>query len=251
MSDGMSRLTPLHRPRPVRATLLALISILSQRPAAAMDEAAYAVARAAMVDEQIAARGIQDPQVLAALRAVPRHRFVPASQRHNAYQDFPLPIGRGQTISQPYIVALMTQHVRPQAGDRALEVGTGSGYQAAVLAQLVQHVYTIELEDSLARSAAATLRELNYDNVTVRSGDGYGGWPEHAPFDIIIVTAAADHVPQPLLDQLEPGGRLIIPVGPVFATQHLQLIEKDSAGKLRRSDISVVRFVPLRRERGR
>jgi protein-L-isoaspartate(D-aspartate) O-methyltransferase len=178
---------------------------------------------------------------------VPRHLFIPVAERGRAYSDGPVAIGQGQTISQPYIVALMTELVRPQSGDRVLEIGTGSGYQAAVLARLVSHVYTIELEDTLARSAAAVLRELKYDNITVRAGDGYAGWPEHAPFDIVIVTAAPEQIPQPLLDQLKPGGRLIVPVGPRFTVQQLQLLEKDKNGAVTTRDVSPVMFVPLRR----
>lgn len=213
----------------------------------ALDESSYSAAREAMVREQVADRGIHNPRVMQALRNVPRHLFVPADERRRAYADGPLPIGHGQTISQPYIVALMTELVRPESGDRVLEVGTGSGYQAAVLAQLVSHVYTIELEDALARSAATVLRELKYENITVRAGDGYAGWPDEAPFDIVVVTAAPDHVPQPLIDQLKPGGRLIVPVGPRFAVQQLQLIEKDAAGTIKTTNVSPVMFVPLRR----
>jgi protein-L-isoaspartate(D-aspartate) O-methyltransferase len=198
-----------------------------------------------MVREQIAARGISNRSVLAAMREVPRHQFVPESEQSHAYEDQPLPIGSGQTISQPYVVALMTELVRPTASDRALEVGTGCGYQAAVLAGLVSHVYSIEIVDVLANSARKRLSDLEYKNVTVRAGDGYAGWPEMAPFDIIIVTAAPDHVPQPLLDQLKAGGRMIVPVGPVYSVQSLQLIEKDASGKLSTREITPVRFVPL------
>jgi protein-L-isoaspartate(D-aspartate) O-methyltransferase len=212
------------------------------------EDSTYTAARAAMVSEQLAARGIQSPHVLDAMRRVPRHRFVPDSERRHAYRDMPLPIGHGQTISQPYIVALMTQSVEPRADARVLEIGTGSGYQAAVLAELVDHVYSIEIEEELARTARAVLDELGYDNVTVRAGDGYGGWPEHAPFDIIVVTAAPEHVPQALIDQLKPGGTMIVPVGPVYAVQELRLIEKDANGRLREKNIAPVRFVPMRRE---
>ena len=212
-----------------------------------MSDSPYDNARETMVREQIAARGVANPAVVAALRCVPRHLFVPQAERDRAYVDAPVPIGHGQTISQPYIVALMTELVRPQSSDRVLEVGTGSGYQAAVLAQLVSHVYTIELEETLGRRAEEVLRELRNDNVTVRIGDGYTGWSEHAPFDIIIVTAAPEQVPQPLLDQLKPGGRLIVPVGPRFSVQQLQLIEKDAAGDLTTRSVSAVMFVPLRR----
>lgn len=199
-----------------------------------------------MVD-QLAQRDIRDRRVLDAMRKVPRHRFVPESEQRLAYADAPLPIGEDQTISQPYVVALMTQAVRPKASDRALEVGTGSGYQAAVLAELVDHVYSIEIEPTLAAGAQRTLEALGYRNVTVRVGDGYAGWPEHAPFDIIVVTAAPDHVPEPLLEQLKPGGRMILPVGPRSLSQQLRLIEKDGSGKFRTRDLSPVRFVPLRR----
>lgn len=204
-------------------------------------------ARETMVREQIATRGIRDPRVIEALRAVPRHSFVPEPERSRAYDDAPVPIGQGQTISQPYIVALMTELLRAQPGDRVLEVGTGSGYQAAVLARLVSHVYTIELEETLASTAAALLRDLKYENITVHTGDGYTGWPEHAPFDIVVVTAAPEQIPQPLIEQLQPGGRLIVPVGPRFRVQQLQLIEKDAAGAIRTRDIAPVMFVPLRR----
>ncbi len=216
----------------------------------AQDDLSYAAPRETMVREQIAGRGIRDARVIEALRQVPRHLFMPAAERQHAYADGPVPIGQGQTISQPYIVALMTELVRPQSGDRVLEVGAGSGYQAAVLARLVAHVYTVELEDALARTATALLRELEYENVTVRSGDGYAGWPEHAPFDIVFVTAAPEQVPQPLIDQLKPGGRMIVPVGPRFSVQRLQLIEKDAGGATRTTDVSRVMFVPLRRAAG-
>jgi protein-L-isoaspartate(D-aspartate) O-methyltransferase len=211
------------------------------------DEASYSRARGAMVNEQIVGRDVKNPAVLEAMRRVPRHRFVPASELAYAYRDTPLPIGRGQTISQPYIVALMTELVAPEPSDIVLEVGTGSGYQAAVLAEIVEHVYTIELEPDLARSASHVLRELGYDNVTVRSGDGYAGWPEHAPFDVIIVTAAPDHVPEALTAQLKKGGSMILPVGPVHSIQHLRLIEKDERGELNTREIAPVRFVPMRR----
>jgi len=213
----------------------------------ALDDSSYDAARETMVREQIAARGIRDPRVIESMRRVPRHLFVPPADRERAYIDAPVPIGEGQTISQPYIVALMTELVRPQSGDRVLEIGTGSGYQAAVLSGLVRHVYTIELEETLARRAEGVLREQKYDNVTVRVGDGYAGWPEHAPFDIIVVTAAPEQVPQPLIDQLKPGGRLVVPVGPRFTVQQLQLIEKNASGEIHTKNVSPVMFVPLRR----
>ena len=205
-------------------------------------------ARLEMVRTQLAARDIENTEVLDAMRRVPRHAFVGPSEVQHAYRDTPLPLSHGQTISQPYIVALMTQLVRPEPNDKALEVGTGSGYQAAVLAELIDHVYTIELEPDLARSATVLLEQLGYDNVTVRAGDGYGGWSDHAPFDIIIVTAAPDKVPQALLDQLARGGRMIIPVGPIHSAQQLRLIEKSQDGQIQTRDIAPVRFVPMRRE---
>lgn len=203
------------------------------------------------------ARGMQDyarpigerphPRVLAAMRAVPRHLFVPAAFRGDAYDDRPLPIGEGQTISQPSLVALMTHLLRPKPGDVMLEVGTGSGYQAAILSRLVGHVYSVEIVEPLARGAADRLSSLGYANVSVRHGDGYAGWPEHAPFDGIIVTAGAPHVPQPLVDQLKPGGRMVIPVGPAHATQSLRLITKNARGRVDQQFVIPVRFVPLTR----
>jgi protein-L-isoaspartate(D-aspartate) O-methyltransferase len=187
--------------------------------------------------------------VLDAMRRVPRHEFVPATVRDDAYLDSPLPIGSGQTISQPYIVALMTELARPTPADRALEVGTGSGYQAAVLSRLVSRVFSVEVVDTLARSADATLRRLGYSNVTVRNGDGYLGWPDEAPFDIILVTAAPEEVPRALIAQLKPGGRLVVPVGRVHDVQDLQLIEKDAAGRVSTRSVIPVRFVPLIRKR--
>jgi protein-L-isoaspartate(D-aspartate) O-methyltransferase len=206
---------------------------------------AFERARRAMVADQIASRGVKDPRVLEAMRAVPRHEFLPASLRADAYFDSPLPIGHGQTISQPYIVALMTELARPAPSDRALEVGTGSGYQAAVLSRLVAHVFSVELVEPLAESASALLRRLGYRNVTVRNGDGYLGWPDEAPFDIILVTAAPEEVPAALVAQLKPGGRLVVPVGRVWDVQDLQLVEKDAAGKVKTRSIIPVRFVPL------
>jgi protein-L-isoaspartate(D-aspartate) O-methyltransferase len=229
----------------LRASALALFCT---NEALAADEPAYARLRQEMVEDQIAGRGVRNETVLAAMRKVPRHEFVPAPERARAYRDSPLPIGEGQTISQPYIVALMTELVRPDRSDRVLEIGTGSGYQAAVLAEIVDHVYTIELEPSLAASAAKVLSRLGYENVTVRAGDGYAGWKEHAPYDVVIVTAAPDHIPEPLLEQLAPGGVMVAPVGPIFATQQLRLIEKDENGKIGSRDVAAVRFVPLRRE---
>ncbi len=204
---------------------------------------AYAEARRRMVEHQLRARDITGRDVLAAMEKVPRHEFVPESMRTLAYADSPLPIGYDQTISQPYIVALMTQLARPKPDSRALDVGTGSGYQAAVLAELVDHVYGIEILCPLAEQASARLARLGYENVEVRCGDGYRGWPEHAPFDLIILAAAPDHVPQPLIDQLAPGGRLILPVGD-FA-QDLVVVEKQADGTVKRWSMIPVRFVPM------
>lgn len=198
-----------------------------------------------MVFRQIAARGIQANAVLDAMRKVPRHRFVPDALRTLAYNDTPLPIGFQQTISQPYIVAAMTELLDVGAGDTVLEVGTGSGYQAAVLAEIVAHVYTIEIVEPLATQSAARLAALGYSNVTVRAGDGYAGWPEHAPFDGIIVTAGADHVPQPLLDQLRVGARMVIPVGDTLHEQQLQVLTKRDDATVIQEAIMPVRFVPL------
>ena len=198
--------------------------------------------RARMVADQIEARGVSDPRVLAAMRAVPRHEFVPERWRESAYRDRPLPIGSGQTISQPYIVAAMTELAALQPDSRVLEVGTGCGYQAAVLQEVAAEVYTIEIVEELARSAEETLARLGYAAVRVRHGDGYRGWPEAAPFDAILVTAAAPRVPQPLLEQLSPGGRLVIPVGEGF--QELEVHTRTSHGvEVRR--VFSVRFVPM------
>lgn len=199
--------------------------------------------RVAMVEQQIERRGIRDQGILAAMKTVPRHLFVPSELVDSAYRDGPLPIGFEQTISQPYIVALMTELVRPQLEDRALEIGTGCGYQAAVLSQLVQEVTSIEIVEELASRAARRLSDLGYHNVQVHHGDGYRGWPEKAPFDIILVAAAPDHVPQPLIDQLALGGRLVIPVG--RGSQDLKLIEKDKNGRVTKSQVAAVRFVPM------
>jgi protein-L-isoaspartate(D-aspartate) O-methyltransferase len=183
--------------------------------------------------------------VLRVLGEVERHEFVPRGQQSNAYANRPLPIGHGQTISQPYIVALMTDLVDPQPDQVVLEVGTGSGYQAAVLARLVREVYSIEIIEELATEAGARLERLGFDNVTTRLGDGYYGWEKHAPFDAIVVTAAASHVPPPLVAQLKPGGRMVIPVGSRFLTQYLLLVEKTADGEILTRQITAVRFVPL------
>jgi protein-L-isoaspartate(D-aspartate) O-methyltransferase len=185
------------------------------------------------------------PRVMAAMRAVPRHAFVPLGEQRYAYANGPLPIGQGQTISQPYIVALMTELLRPEPGDVVLEIGTGSGYQAAVLSCLVERVYSLEVLPALARDAAARLADLGFDNVTCRQGDGNLGWPEPAPYDGIIVTAAAPAIPPPLVEQLRPGARLVIPVGPPYGHQVLRVVEKDLEGATTERDILGVVFVPL------
>jgi protein-L-isoaspartate(D-aspartate) O-methyltransferase len=195
-----------------------------------------------MVDEQLRARDIRSPRVLEAMRKVPRHVFVPESQRGNAYEDGPLPIGHGQTISQPYIVAFMTQALDVRATDRVLEIGTGSGYQAAVLGELAKEVYTIEIVTPLAERARETLTALGYRNVHVRAGNGYLGWPEQAPFDRVIVTAAPDEVPPALVDQLSAGGLMAIPVGTI--DQELRILRKTAAG-LETLQTLPVRFVPM------
>lgn len=187
------------------------------------------------------------PRVLDAMARVPRHRFVPESQRRHAYEDRPLPIGHGQTISQPYVVALMTSLLRPERDQKILEIGTGSGYQAAVLAELGAQVYTIEIVEPLGRQAAKQLRA--YPDVHTRIGDGYQGWPEHAPFDAIMVTAAVTPIPPTLLAQLKPGGRMVIPVGSQWRSQALMLVEKDPSGRIRQDRIIPVRFVPLTDDR--
>ena len=205
-----------------------------------MDE--YTALRERMVETQIARRGVVDSAVLAAMRTVPRHCFVPEKHRPYSYSDEPLPIGEGQTISQPYIVAYMTEAMELRSTDRVLEIGTGSGYQAAVLARIVDSVFTIEIIEPLAQRAESTLAELGYTNVFVRCGDGYRGWPEHAPFDAIIVTAAPDHVPKPLIDQLAVGGRLVIPVG--IISQDLLVVRRIKDGVVTDTTLPV-RFVPM------
>jgi len=200
-----------------------------------------------MVREQIEARGVSNARVLQAMRNTPRHEFVPEQLQSQAYEDGPLPIGYNQTISQPYIVAVMTELLEPRKEDRVLEIGTGSGYQAAVLSRLVKQVYTIELLEELANSARQRLRRLGYVNVEVRAGDGYAGWPEQAPFDKIIVTAAPESIPQALLDQLKPGGVMVVPAGP-FGLQELMVVEKDKKGVTRTRSVLPVRFVPMLRK---
>jgi protein-L-isoaspartate(D-aspartate) O-methyltransferase len=226
-----------------------LVVLMVSAPAAAQEHATeqrWSEARAQLV-EQLAGLGIRDSATLAAMGAVPRHEFVPPEYRIAAYEDTPLPIGSEQTISQPAVVALMTELIRPRRGRRVLEVGTGSGYQAAVLAQAGCEVWTIEIFAGLARAARERLRRLGYSAVKVRHGDGYLGWPEPAPFDAIVVTAAADSVPPALLRQLAPEGRLVMPVGDPEGDQDLLLVEKDRAGRVASRRVIPVRFVPLLR----
>ena len=201
-----------------------------------------------MVKHQISDRGIGDREVLKAMRKVPRHLFVPAEYQNEAYNDNPLPIGYGQTISQPYIVAYMTEVSRPEKKKKALEIGTGSGYQAAILADIVDSVYTIEIVPELAAESKARLKTLGYNNVIVRAGDGYNGWAQHAPFDIIIVTAAISEVPKPLSDQLAENGRMVIPVGEQGSVQELILLIKKN-GKIEKKQLLPVRFVPFKRSK--
>lgn len=208
----------------------------------------YIDARNEMVQTQIVARGISNSRVLRAMRKVPRHLFVPLEYQNDAYGDYPLPIGHGQTISQPYIVAYMTEVAQPDNKKKVLEIGTGSGYQAAVLAEIADTVYTIEIVNELAAESSARLKKLGYNNIVVRAGDGYYGWSRHAPFDIIIVTAAAEEIPQPLIDQLAENGRLVIPVGKSFDLQDLILLVKKN-GKLEKKRLAPVRFVPFRRSK--
>jgi protein-L-isoaspartate(D-aspartate) O-methyltransferase len=224
-------------------SLLLILAVAMACMAAAPQEDELAVARQRMVAEQIRVRGVTDPAVLAAVEAVPRHLFVPEGERRNAYEDRPLPIGSGQTISQPYIVALMTSLLGIRPGDRILEVGTGSGYQAAVLSRLAGEVYSVEILKPLGERARRTLAELGYDNVHLRIGDGYEGWPSAAPFDGIIVTAAPPSIPQPLLRQLKVGGKLVIPVGKTY--QDLIVMTKRKDGGFDRDNVLPVRFVPM------
>ena len=205
--------------------------------------------RMKMVEEQIKSRGVSDPLVLKAMEKVKRHQFVETELQEAAYEDHPLPIGEGQTISQPYIVASMTELLQLKGGEKILEVGTGSGYQAAVLAEIVREVYTIEIIPELALKAKKNLEANKYKKVYVKTGDGYLGWPEMAPFDGILVTAAPDHIPKPLVEQLNPGARMVIPVGPTYQVQYLKVIEKNKNGSIKEDIQYPVRFVPLTREK--
>jgi len=236
----------------------ALLIICASLLISAADEARYAVERKALLAEiqrdaaaTAGATGRRkfSARVMGAMNAVPRHRFVPPSNVGNAYANRPLPIGHGQTISQPYIVALMTELLEPQPDDVILEVGTGSGYQAALLADLIARVYTMEIIAPLAKSAGVRLQQLGYHNIEVKLGDGYYGWPEHAPYDGIIVTAAATSIPPPLIQQLKPGGRMVIPVGAPFYAQDLILVRKDAQGKTTTTSVLAVAFVPLTGDR--
>ncbi len=228
--------------------LVALLSLWllawATLPAGATEPAATLHARERMVREQLQARGILRPEVLAAMRSVPRHWFVPADLAGSAYQDHPLPIGEGQTISQPYIVALMTELLELKPSEPVLEIGTGSGYQAAVLSALASRVYTIEIKQKLFENASTTLSRYDFKNVTCRHGDGYFGWPEAAPFDAILITAAVDHIPPPLIAQLKDGGRLVLPLGSPFGYQNLVLVTKRGPDVVLRNIIGVL-FVPL------
>jgi protein-L-isoaspartate(D-aspartate) O-methyltransferase len=224
-----------------------LLALALATPAEAQTGDCWREERERLVTEDLVPQGITDSLTLAAMRAVPRHEFVPVDQRPRAYADIPLPIGHDQTISQPAVVAFMTQVISPRPGLRVLEVGTGSGYQAAVLAETGARVWTIEIFRALADEARARLQRLGYGRVQVRHGDGYAGWPEVGPFDAIVVTAGADSIPPPLVRQLAPGGRLVMPVGDPWADQRLVLLLKDSSGRVASRDLLPVRFVPLLR----
>ncbi len=241
---------------------LLLVGLLTSLPAVADAENTaappdpYQAQRDRMVDRDVGGRDawgvrtpVEDKRVLEAMRIVPRHEFIPENIRAQAYADSPLPIGYGQTISQPYIVGYMTELLNVAEDAVVLEIGTGSGYQAAVLSPLVKEVYSIEIIAELEKTARTALDRLAYDNVKTKAGDGYHGWPEHAPFDAIIVTAAASHIPPPLVEQLKPGGRMVIPVGPPGQVQHLMIVEKDEDGAVRQRNVMPVRFVPLTRTR--
>ena len=232
--------TRYHAHSSMNQALLALMILVA--PLVGQD---YARLREFMVRNQIEARGVRNPEVLAAMRAVPRHLFVPLSFRSAAYDDRPLPIGYGQTISQPTIVAVMTELLEPHRDHRVLEIGTGSGYQAAVLSRLAKQVYTIEIIEALSNSARARLTSLGYRNIEVRAGDGYKGWPEAAPFDCIMLTSAPPQLPQALIDQLKPGGKLVAPVGDSTGTQNLVVLDKDSAGRTKQRSVIPVQFVPM------
>lgn len=228
----------------VMAGLLSAGGCHPEGPPTPVEAASVVEARVRMVRDQLLARGVTDARVLAAMGGVPRQEFLPVALRSQAYADGPLPIGHGQTISQPYVVAFMTAALEPKPDDRILEIGTGSGYQAAVLSGLVAEVFSVEIVEPLARRAEGDLKRLGYRNIQVRAGDGYLGWPEAAPFDAIIVTCAPDHIPQALVAQLKVGGRMIVPVGPQGGAQELYLLRKGPAG-LAQQAVLPVRFVPM------
>ncbi|MBI1956769.1 MAG: protein-L-isoaspartate(D-aspartate) O-methyltransferase [Acidobacteria bacterium] len=235
-----------HNSRPTPVHCLTVLALLTWLASASDAQDKYAERRERMVSEQIEARGVRDERVLEAMRTIPRHLFVPPSLENQAYLDRPLSIGEEQTISQPYIVAFMTELLRPEPDDVVLEVGTGSGYHAAVLSRLVRHVYTIEIIPSLASAAEQRLQQLQFDNVMVKTGDGYLGWPEHAPFDDIVVTAAPPEIPSALLAQLKRGGRMVVPVGKPDRTQNLMLLEKSkTSDQIVGRTVIPVRFVPM------
>jgi protein-L-isoaspartate(D-aspartate) O-methyltransferase len=243
--------TSAEQPEEIEQTTLPATVEANSEAEEATEEAVddpFTEAREELIETGIIAYGIGDSSVIEAIRETPRHFFVPEEYRSQAYANHPLPIGYGQTISQPYIVALMTEAADLEPGDQVLEVGTGSGYQAAVLAELVDHVYTVEIIGALVERAGDTLQASGYDNITVRHADGYFGWPEHAPFDAIVVTAAPDHIPQPLVAQLKVGAHMIIPVGPVGGYQTLWRVTKVNEEEVRTEDLGGVQFVPLTRE---
>lgn len=237
------------RPYPTIISSLSLAALLIASPRG-LTAQNYQKQRLEMVSRQIEARGVSNPTVLNAMRSVERHRFVDGELAREAYSDRPLPIGHGQTISQPYIVAYMTEIIRPKSDMRVLEIGTGSGYQAAVLAEIVDSVFTIEIVEPLATQASKRLREVGYDNVDTKHGDGYWGWEDKGPFDAVVVTAAAEHVPPPLITQLKDGGRMIIPLGSPFFTQNLVLVQK-TGDEVRTRSLFPVRFVPFTRDKSR
>jgi len=224
-----------------------IVIILFSLSALILQEDKFKSARSDMVRSQLVSRGINNKDVLKVFREVQRHRFVPERYINNAYDDSPLPIGYGQTISQPYIVAYMTEIIQPGKNDKVLEIGTGSGYQAAVLSGIVNEVYTVEIIPELEKAASQRLKKLGYKNIFIKAADGYFGWKEFAPFDAIVVTAAAEYIPPPLIEQLKDGGRMIIPVGSPFLTQQLMLIEKQN-GEIKSESLMPVRFVPFTRK---
>lgn len=226
------------------SVLLFIVFAITFPAACTSDETSLEAKHQIMIENDLKARGIDDPTVISAMQKVKRHHFVDKNSQKNAYGDYPLPIGEGQTISQPYIVGLMTQSLKLNSSDRILEIGTGSGYQAAVLAEIVKEVYSIEIKEKLAHKAAALLSYLGYANITVKAGDGYYGWEEYAPFDAVIVTCAAEIIPPPLIEQLKEGGKIILPLGHKFQIQNLVLGIK-KGDKIKKYDLIPVRFVPM------